>query len=339
MFQSNGYMCAQKTRWQYALFLFALLPALLVLNSCGSSSTPAATPAISASCTITSVNASATSQCSAFISNLSSTLVTWEVNSVTSGNSTFGTIDTNGLYTAPTTVPANNIVTITAIAQAQTTLTATVSITILPPAAISAITCLNSSNQSTQTVGVRQHVALYPDGDRRRKYRCVLVRQRQPHVQFNARPTPIGNGGILSLRHSDSHWQPIDIPSTADSSTGRDRRRDCRFPGELRSNPVHTNHAHIWNRFADRVLCIFDEWKNNFGKYVSCTGGQLYGGQWPDHWWISRISTRCPQGFTASNSIFRHVYDRAGRPRHDGILRAIHQQYLFDADQPVPYCN
>jgi hypothetical protein len=150
--QLNGGGYAQKTRWQYFLLLFALLPALLVLNSCGSS-TPAAVPTISASCTNTSVNANAQSQCTAAISNLSSTLVTWQVNGTTGGGTTYGTIDTNGLYTAPAVQPtgALNIVTITAIAQAQTSLTSTVSITILAPASISAITCIDPTTQLSTT--------------------------------------------------------------------------------------------------------------------------------------------------------------------------------------------
>jgi hypothetical protein len=70
----------------------------------------------------------------------------WQVNTIASGNSTVGTIDANGLYTAPAVVPTTNngVVTITAVAQAQTSLTATASITILPPAVISAVTCVDS---------------------------------------------------------------------------------------------------------------------------------------------------------------------------------------------------
>jgi hypothetical protein len=162
--QPNAYICARKTRWQYFLLIFALLPALLVLNSCGASSTTPAVPTISMSCANTSINANATSQCTASIANLSSTVATWEVNTITSGNSTVGTIDTNGLYTAPAVVPTTNngVVTITALAQAQTSLTATATITILPPAAISAITCLNSQGLPSQTVSPDSPLACTP---------------------------------------------------------------------------------------------------------------------------------------------------------------------------------
>jgi hypothetical protein len=133
----------------------ALLPALLVLNSCGSgSTTTTATPTISASCAATSVTVNGTVQCTATIANLSSTLVNWQVNNVAGGNTTVGKIDTNGLYTAPTAVPTpNNIVTITAIAQAQTTLTANASgITINAATAIAKIVCSGSTQTSNLTV-------------------------------------------------------------------------------------------------------------------------------------------------------------------------------------------
>jgi hypothetical protein len=89
-----------------------------------------------------------TSQCTATITNLSSTLANFQAGGVAGGNSTFGTIDANGKYTAPQTVPTNNIVTITAIAQAQTSLTATATITIQKATAISAIDCSGSTTTS-----------------------------------------------------------------------------------------------------------------------------------------------------------------------------------------------
>jgi hypothetical protein len=161
--QLHTYICAQKMRGQYFLFIFVILPALLVLNSCGSS-TPPATPTIAMSCAASSLNTNATTQCTAFIANLSSTVANWEVNDIAGGNSTVGSINTNGLYTAPATVPTTNngVVTIKAVAQAQTTLTATATITILPPAAINAVTCLDASNTPSQTVAAGNSLTCVP---------------------------------------------------------------------------------------------------------------------------------------------------------------------------------
>lgn len=144
------------------LGLFALLPALLALNSCGGSGATAATPTISVSGAVPSVNVNGTVQFTAAILNLSSTLVNWQVNGVASGNSSVGTIDTAGLYKAPASVPTNNVVTITAVAQAQTTLTGTAQLTILPAAAISGVTCVNQQQQSSQTVASGQSLLCTP---------------------------------------------------------------------------------------------------------------------------------------------------------------------------------
>ena len=153
MRQFNGSVCLHTVQWQRLVLILALLPALLALNSCGggSSSTTATTPTLTISCSPTSVTVNGSATCTQSITNLSSTLVNWQAGGVAGGNSTFGTINTNGNYTAPQTVPTSNVVTITAIAQAQTSLTATATITILPATAISAITCLDSTQTPSLT--------------------------------------------------------------------------------------------------------------------------------------------------------------------------------------------
>ncbi len=95
--QFNGCVYLRKVQWQRVVLILALFPALLALNSCGGgSSTTAATPTITISCAATSVVVNGTVQCTQSILNLSSTLVNWQAGGVAGGNSTFGTIDTNG---------------------------------------------------------------------------------------------------------------------------------------------------------------------------------------------------------------------------------------------------
>lgn len=77
---------------------------------------------------------STTVQFTATVTNASNSGVTYQVNNVTGGNSTTGTINTSGLYTAPATVPNPNTVEIEAISQQDTSQKATASVTIvLPP--------------------------------------------------------------------------------------------------------------------------------------------------------------------------------------------------------------
>jgi trimeric autotransporter adhesin len=71
------------------------------------------------------------------VTGTTNTAVTWQVNGVTGGNTTFGTISSSGLYSAPTAVPSPATVTVKAISQANSTAfgTASVMIVTVPSAA------------------------------------------------------------------------------------------------------------------------------------------------------------------------------------------------------------
>jgi serine protease len=69
----------------------------------------------------------------AFIATVGETLntqVTWQVNTITGGSATVGTISTAGVYTAPATVPSPATVTVTAISLADSTRSASATLTI-----------------------------------------------------------------------------------------------------------------------------------------------------------------------------------------------------------------
>jgi hypothetical protein len=86
--------------------------------------------AISISPTSASVATTTTRQFAATVTGATNMAVTWQVNSVTGGDSTHGTISTSGLYTAPAAVPSPATVTVTAIAQADPTKSATAAVTV-----------------------------------------------------------------------------------------------------------------------------------------------------------------------------------------------------------------
>jgi hypothetical protein len=71
-----------------------------------------------------------TQQFTATVSGTSTTGVNWQVNGAAGGNTSVGTIDSNGLYTAPAVVPTPNAVSVSAVAQADTTKIASATITI-----------------------------------------------------------------------------------------------------------------------------------------------------------------------------------------------------------------
>ena len=64
------------------------------------------------------------------VSNTSNTAVTWQVGGVHGGNATFGTIDSNGVYTAPAAVPSPATVTVSAVSAADPTKSGTATVTV-----------------------------------------------------------------------------------------------------------------------------------------------------------------------------------------------------------------
>jgi uncharacterized repeat protein (TIGR03803 family) len=69
----------------------------------------------------------------ATVTGTSNQAVNWSVNTINRGNSTVGTINAQGLYTAPATVPIGGTVTVTATSQVNTSASASETITICPP--------------------------------------------------------------------------------------------------------------------------------------------------------------------------------------------------------------
>jgi len=108
---------------------------VLVLISCGggggggdSAQLPILVSVSPASATIL---AGAILQFTVTVQNTTNTAVTWQVNAITGGDSTIGTISTNGLYTAPISPPNTGIVTVTAVSQADSSKSGSATATIV----------------------------------------------------------------------------------------------------------------------------------------------------------------------------------------------------------------
>jgi hypothetical protein len=95
---------------------------------------------IAISPTSQSLTGGATQQFTATVANAANTAVTWQVNAVTGGSATTGTITTAGLYTAPNGLAAQTIFSVRAVAQADTTRTATAQVTVAAGAVTIALT-------------------------------------------------------------------------------------------------------------------------------------------------------------------------------------------------------
>ncbi len=74
--------------------------------------------AVSTNPPITEVYTSTTQQFIATVTGTTNTAVTWQINGVTGGNATVGTIDASGFYTGPANVPTPATVTVEAVSQA-----------------------------------------------------------------------------------------------------------------------------------------------------------------------------------------------------------------------------
>ena len=132
-------------RWLRIFLFFALLPALAALSSCGSRQRTAA-PTISVTAAASTVSVNETVQFTATIANLSSTLVNWEVAGVIGGTwPPTGRLIPTACIRLRRSPPTNNVVVITAVAQAQTSLTATANLTIEPPATITGVAPANAT--------------------------------------------------------------------------------------------------------------------------------------------------------------------------------------------------
>jgi hypothetical protein len=108
-----------------------------------------------------SLEVNATLGITASVTGTSNTGVTWTVNGVTNGNSTYGTISGSGLsvtYTAPAAVPSPATFNVTATSVADTTKSASVSVTITAAPAVAV--SITSPTNLTQSVVVNGTLAI-----------------------------------------------------------------------------------------------------------------------------------------------------------------------------------
>lgn len=109
------------------------------------------------------VTTGGTQQFTATVQNTNNNAVTWQVNGVTGGNATVGTVSSSGVYTAPAVVPSPATVTVTAVSQADATKSASaqVTITAVIGTAFYVSTTGNDSNPGTLTAPWKtiQHAA------------------------------------------------------------------------------------------------------------------------------------------------------------------------------------
>jgi hypothetical protein len=136
------------------LIPFSLIVFLAAGCGGGSSTT---TPIVYVTLSPLNVNVAlgATQQFTETTSGSTNTDVTWQVNGITGGNSTYGTISATGLYTPPATVPNPATVTVTVISQANTADIANANVTIISGVSVS----VSPAAANLQLSGTQQFTA------------------------------------------------------------------------------------------------------------------------------------------------------------------------------------
>jgi hypothetical protein len=130
----DGCSYKRKTIDVLASCMWLLVAGVSVFETFGCGGESTAPTHIPVSVTIAPLSATVatggTQQFAATVQNTSNTAVMWQVNGVTGGNATVGTISSSGLYTAPGAVPNPATVTVTAVSQADPTKSASALVTV-----------------------------------------------------------------------------------------------------------------------------------------------------------------------------------------------------------------
>ena len=174
---------------------------------------------ISLSPTSATVTPGTTQQFTATVQNTSNIAVTWQVNGVSGGSTTTGTISTAGLYTAPAVVPSPGTVVVTAVSQADTTKSAKAQVTI---AAVTGTvfyisTTGSDSNPGTITAPWRtiQHAAnsVQPGS-------TVYVRAGVYNESVNIAVSGSASGGVITFQSYPNETAVVDGTGLTPSSSG-----------------------------------------------------------------------------------------------------------------------
>jgi len=121
----------RKMSWALA----GTLAAVLLVCGCGGAGVGTPPPVISVTVapTSASVRAGSAQAFTATVTGTSNTAVTWQVNNVTGGNSTIGTIDASGNYLAPAVLPSPNSVSVEAVSVASASSSGNSPVTLINP--------------------------------------------------------------------------------------------------------------------------------------------------------------------------------------------------------------
>ena len=172
----NGQMTEPEGTSERRRVIAGLVAGLLHLVGCGGGGSGATAPQppspppppppapidVSVTPAAASVQTSGRQTFTATVTNTTNKAVTWQVNGITGGNTSVGTISTTGVYTAPATVPSPAKVTVTAVSVADPTRSGSARVTVTaPPPSTSWLWGVTTDDSTVQTASQVSAVAAF----------------------------------------------------------------------------------------------------------------------------------------------------------------------------------
>ncbi len=241
---------------------FPLLLLTVICSSCGSvASDPPPLP-VSVSVVPGSAQpfAGASMQFSAVVQNAASTAVNWQVNAVSGGNTTVGTIDASGFYTAPNAVPNPPTVTITAVLQTDPSKAGSSSVTIQQDGSLSISPALSSLTTS-QTLQLQVSTPGFTNSG------VTWAVDGVPSANTNATTGTISATGYYTSPGSPGIHVITAALKANPGAVGQAQVEITGFPGTL---TWRNDNARSGVNSQELVLAPATVNSNSFGKLFSC---------------------------------------------------------------------
>ncbi|HVB39453.1 MAG TPA: hypothetical protein VNE83_01035, partial [Terriglobales bacterium] len=141
--------------------------------------------------------------------------VTWSVNQVPGGNATVGTIDGNGVFTAPAQIPSPALEAITATSTADLTQSATAAVTIVGP-----LTVTVAPSTATLKANATQ------------QFTATVVNALDPSVTWSVNATAGGSASAGTISSSGLYTAPAAVPGPTQVSVTATSNQDPTRTGQ-----------------------------------------------------------------------------------------------------------
>ncbi len=213
------------------------------------------------------------------VDGLNNTNMTWLVNNIEGGNAEIGTINTNGHYTPPTTLPSNPIITLTAVPIVAPSFAQSISFTLLPPANQAPIAIAGSDQTVTANATVNLDGSASSDADDGiASYQWQLVGgdfsptllNANSAIAFFTAPTSQYGGSVtlqlnVTDNSGDSHSDNViititgtDQPLSADAGADQvvDENTLVTLDGSASTDPDNTIVQYRWEELSDSGVVL-----------------------------------------------------------------------------------